>query len=54
VALYLCALAEMNGVDLDGEIERKIAKNTRRQYRRDSNGVPFRVSESVEPYSHQQ
>lgn len=49
VALYLFALAEMNSVDLDGEIERKIAKNGQRQYRRDSNGVPFRVSEPVEP-----
>ena len=47
VALYLFALAEMNSVDLDGEIERKIAKNSRRQYTRDSNGVPFRVSELV-------
>ena len=46
VALYLFALAEMNSVDLDGEIERKIAKNTRREYQRDSNGVPFRVAES--------
>ncbi|MGH3764051.1 MAG: MazG-like family protein [Pseudonocardiaceae bacterium] len=47
VALYLFALAEMNGVDLDGEIERKIAKNAGRQYSQDSNGVPFRVSESL-------
>jgi NTP pyrophosphatase (non-canonical NTP hydrolase) len=46
VALYLFALAEMNNVDLDGEIERKIAKNTLREYHRDGNGVPFRVSES--------
>ncbi len=46
VALYLFALAEMNSVDLDGEIERKIVKNAARQYSRDSNGVPFRVSES--------
>ncbi|MGH3867201.1 MAG: MazG-like family protein [Pseudonocardiaceae bacterium] len=46
VALYLFALAEMNNVDLDGEIERKIAKNARRQYSRGDNGVPFRVSES--------
>ncbi len=45
VALYLFGLAEMNGVDLDGEIERKIAENTRRQYTRDGNGVQFRVSE---------
>ncbi len=47
VALYLFALAQMNGVDLDDEIEQKIAKNTRRQYAQDSNGVPFRVSESL-------
>ncbi|MGH3770358.1 MAG: MazG-like family protein [Pseudonocardiaceae bacterium] len=45
VALYLFALAEMNGVDLDGEVEQKIAKNTRRQYSQDSNGVLFRTSE---------
>ncbi len=47
VALYLFALAEMNGVDLDGEIERKITKNAHRRYSKDSNGVPFRVSESL-------
>ncbi|MGH3926336.1 MAG: MazG-like family protein, partial [Pseudonocardiaceae bacterium] len=47
VALYLLALAQMNGVDLDDEIEQKIAKNTRRQYVPDSNGIPFRVSESL-------
>jgi hypothetical protein len=39
------ALAEMNGVDLDCEIERKIAKNARRRYLHDNNGVPVRVSE---------
>ncbi len=47
VALFLFALAEMNGIDLDSEIERKIAKNVQRQYTHDSNGVPFRVSESI-------
>lgn len=41
MAFYLFALAQMNGVDLDGEIEQKIAKDTRRQYSHDSNGVPF-------------
>lgn len=46
MALYLFALAQMNGVDLDDEIEQKIAKNTRRRYVRDGNGVPLRVSES--------
>ncbi|MGH3776211.1 MAG: MazG-like family protein [Pseudonocardiaceae bacterium] len=45
VALYLFALAEMNGVDLEVEIEQKITKNARRQYTHDSNGVLFRVSE---------
>ena len=45
VALYLFALAEMNGVDLDNEIVQKIAKNTRRRYTHDNNGVLFRVSE---------
>lgn len=32
--------------DRTGEIEQKITKNARRQYTRDSNRVPFRVSES--------
>ncbi|MGH4017161.1 MAG: hypothetical protein ACRDSL_25190 [Pseudonocardiaceae bacterium] len=45
VALYLFALAEMNGVDLDNETGQKIAKNARRRYTHDSNGVLFRVSE---------
>jgi NTP pyrophosphatase (non-canonical NTP hydrolase) len=45
VALYLFALAEMNGVDLDNEIGQKIAKNAGRRYTHDSNGVLFRVSE---------
>ncbi|MGH3912051.1 MAG: MazG-like family protein [Pseudonocardiaceae bacterium] len=45
VALYVFALAQMNGVDLDSEIEQKIAKNVRRQYLPDSQGVLVRVSE---------
>jgi NTP pyrophosphatase (non-canonical NTP hydrolase) len=44
-ALYLFALAQMNDVDLDGEIQQKIAKNARRQYSPASNGVLFRVFE---------
>ncbi len=43
MALYLFALAQMNGVDLDGQIERKIVKNASRQYTPNSNGVPVRV-----------
>ncbi|MCT9088909.1 hypothetical protein N4G70_08520 [Streptomyces sp. ASQP_92] len=41
--LYLTALAEMNGVDLESEVERKIAKNRERVYARDARGVMHRV-----------
>ena len=39
VAIYLLSLAEMTGVDLQGEVEAKIAKNASRVYRRLSNGA---------------
>ena len=39
VAIYLLGLAEMTGVDLQGEIEAKMAKNASRVYRRLSNGT---------------
>ncbi|OAR25513.1 hypothetical protein A8W25_07825 [Streptomyces sp. ERV7] len=45
VFLYLAALAEMNGVDLDDEVARKLAKNRRRAYVRDERGVLVRVTE---------
>ncbi|MFD9792807.1 MazG-like family protein [Streptomyces sp. NPDC059070] len=45
VLLYLVALAEMNGVDLDDEVARKLEKNRRRVYTRDERGVLLRVSE---------
>ncbi|MFE0132348.1 MazG-like family protein [Streptomyces sp. NPDC059037] len=45
VFLYLVALAEMNGIDLDHEVAQKIEKNVRREYRRDAQGVPVRVRE---------
>ncbi|AXI79074.1 MazG-like family protein [Peterkaempfera bronchialis] len=44
VLLYLVALAEMNGVDLDSEVARKIEKNTRRTYERNEHGTPIRTS----------
>jgi NTP pyrophosphatase (non-canonical NTP hydrolase) len=44
VLLYLVALAEMNGVDLDSEVARKIEKNTRRTYERNDHGTPIRTS----------
>ena len=39
VAIYLLSLAEMTGVDLQHEIEAKMAKNAARVYRRLPNGV---------------
>jgi NTP pyrophosphatase (non-canonical NTP hydrolase) len=43
VAIYLLSLAEMTGIDLQGEIERKIARNAARTYRRDAaSGVLIR------------
>ncbi|MFE9119844.1 MazG-like family protein [Streptomyces sp. NPDC007172] len=43
VFLYLTALAEMSGIDLETEVERKIAKNRERVYTRDARGVLHRV-----------
>ena len=48
VAIYLMSLAEMNGIDLDAEVERKIAKNTTRVYQRDAHGIPARVAEGTD------
>jgi MazG-like family len=39
VAIYLLGLAEMTGVDLQGEIEAKMAKNASRVYRQLPNGT---------------
>jgi NTP pyrophosphatase (non-canonical NTP hydrolase) len=39
VAIYLLSLAEMTGIDLQDEIEGKMAKNTARIYQRLPNGV---------------
>ncbi|WP_374771999.1 hypothetical protein OG756_01605 [Streptomyces sp. NBC_01310] len=48
VVLYVAALAEMNGIDLAAEVERKINKNQARVYERDSRGVLIRVREAGE------
>ncbi len=48
VAIYLMSLAEMNGIDLDTEIERKITKNEARVYERDAHGIPTRVTEGTD------
>jgi len=39
VAIYLLGLAEMTGVDLQDQIEAKMAKNATRVYRRLPNGA---------------
>lgn len=45
VVLYVLAIAEMNGIDLDDEIGRKLEKNAARVYERNSDGVLARVGE---------
>ncbi|WP_329133225.1 hypothetical protein OG552_15320 [Streptomyces sp. NBC_01476] len=45
VFLYLVALAEMNGIDLNDEVANKIDRNTRRVYERNEHGAPIRISE---------
>ena len=37
----------MNGLDLDVEVARKIAKNSARIYARDAHGIPVRLAEAV-------
>ncbi|MER5494465.1 MazG nucleotide pyrophosphohydrolase domain-containing protein [Streptomyces sp. NPDC002490] len=44
VFLYLVAVAEMNDIDLDEEVARKIDKNTRRVYERNAHGALIRTS----------
>ncbi|GAA3168660.1 MULTISPECIES: MazG nucleotide pyrophosphohydrolase domain-containing protein [Streptomyces] len=44
VFLYLAAVAEMNGLDLDSEVAQKIEKNERRTYRRNEHGAQIRTS----------
>jgi hypothetical protein len=39
VAIYLLGLAEMTGIELQDEIEAKLAKNTARVYQRLPNGA---------------
>lgn len=46
VFLYLTALAQMNGVDLESEVARKIEKNTLRTYTRNEHGAQIRTVEA--------
>ena len=45
IAIYLMAIAQMNGIDLDTEVTRKIAKNATRSYQRNTDGTLIRISE---------
>jgi NTP pyrophosphatase (non-canonical NTP hydrolase) len=45
VAIYLLSLAEMIGVDLQEEVEAKMAKNVTRTYQRLPNGVLAKISD---------
>jgi NTP pyrophosphatase (non-canonical NTP hydrolase) len=43
ILIYLAGLAEMTGVDLSAEVERKLAKNAARSYETGQDGVMRRV-----------
>jgi NTP pyrophosphatase (non-canonical NTP hydrolase) len=45
IVIYVMALAEMNRLDLNTEVENKIAKNSARVYHRNSDGVLNRIAE---------
>lgn len=45
ILIYLAGLAEMTGIDLEGEVERKLAKNVARSYETGPDGVLRRVDE---------
>jgi NTP pyrophosphatase (non-canonical NTP hydrolase) len=49
VLIYLTCVAQMTGLDLSAEVERKLARNARREYRRDERGVLRRVADPVGP-----
>ena len=44
VAIYLLGLSQMTGVDLQREVEAKLAKNAARRYSRLPNGVPVKAA----------
>ena len=39
VLIYVTCVAQMTGIDLAAEVERKLATNAAREYRRDEHGV---------------
>ncbi len=46
ILIYLAGLAEMTGIDLGAEVERKLAKNAARAYEAGHDGVLRRVEGS--------
>jgi NTP pyrophosphatase (non-canonical NTP hydrolase) len=46
IFIYLAGLAEMTGIDLDTEVQRKLAKNAARAYEAADDGVLRRVDDS--------
>jgi NTP pyrophosphatase (non-canonical NTP hydrolase) len=49
VLIYVTCLAQMTGTDLAAEVERKLARNPAREYRRDEHGVLRKVSDPAPP-----
>lgn len=45
VFLYLAAVAHMNGIDLDAEVQKKLAKNIGRTYEKNAHGTMIRREE---------
>lgn len=50
--LFLASIAEMRGIDLDGAVEAKIAKNTARTYRRNKDGVLVKTDQTLAAEQH--
>ncbi|MFY9888763.1 MAG: hypothetical protein WAK71_10680 [Streptosporangiaceae bacterium] len=49
VLIFITSVAEMTGVDLNAAVQRKLATNARREYRRDDLGVLRRVTGQEAP-----
>lgn len=50
--LFLVAIAEMRGIDLDAAVDAKLAKNAARTYQRGENGVLIKTDETIAAEQH--
>lgn len=50
--LFVASIAEMRGIDLDGAVEAKIAKNAARTYRRNEDGVLVKTDQTLAAEQH--